>query len=136
MSLSTLHIYLIRRTFTQLVSHDEDAIGLFEERLKILNPALLRSLAEHKATQPHHLLETLALLIDLLDDPTALSARLKLLEAQRRQNHITDEQIRQAADTLLWVIERQLDHAFTGDIQNAWLQFFRFLAALVVDNSL
>jgi hemoglobin-like flavoprotein len=115
------------------VSHDEEALGLFDERLRALNPALLRSLTNNQETQPPRLLETLALLIALLDNPTALSARLKLLEAQRRQNHITDEQIRQVGAALLWVIERQLGDAFTGDIQNAWVQFFRFLVWLITE---
>ncbi len=132
MALSALHTYLVRRTFIQLVSHDEEVLGLFSERL---GPTLLRSLTADEETQPHRFLETLALLIALLDDPATLRAQLKVIEAQQWRHQIKDEQVRQAGAALLWVIERQMGDSFTGDIQNAWVQFFRFLAALIAGSA-
>jgi nitric oxide dioxygenase len=121
---------LIRRTFTLLANHDEETLALFRDRLRLLNPALLRRLIDQNDTQPRRLLEILALVVALLDNPPALRTQAKLLEVQRRQNHITDEQVQQGFAALLWVIEQQLGDAFTSDIQNAWVQLFRFLTEL------
>lgn len=132
MSLSALHKHLIRRTFKQLAAHHEETLTLFEQRLRELNPALLPLFVGETGFPSQRLMEMLALLISLMDDPAALSVQLKAVQTQQRHRPISGEQWQQAGCALLWVIEQRLGDAYTGDIQMAWLQFFQFLVQLSV----
>jgi hemoglobin-like flavoprotein len=134
MPLSQLHKHLVRRTFMQLVAHEEQATRLFYQRLKELNPALLPIFKDETAAQPHRTIEMLALVISLFDDPGALSIQLRAIRVQQQKYHVSDEQMRQAGDALLWVIEHRLGYAFTGDIQKAWLGFYRFVGHLAEES--
>src|SRR5262249_15176377 len=120
------HRYLVRRTFTQLAVHEDEATALFNRRLVELNPALVFFVVDESGTQRHRPLEILARVIALIDKPAALSAQLKLLQTQQQRN-VTQDHLPQVGEALLWVIENRLGEDFTPDIRAAWVHFYGFL---------
>ncbi len=134
MSLSPLHKHLVRRTFTQLVTHQEATISLFSQRLRELYPALSPLFLAQPGATWDRALEMLALIISLMDDPAALRAQIRQIQVRQREFQIAGEHFRQAGQALLWVIEQQLGEIFTHDMQMAWLQFYQFLARVAAES--
>jgi len=134
MSLSPLHKHLVRRTFMQLAAYEEQATRLFHQRLRELNPALLTLFTAEAGTQPQRPMETLAVMISLIDNPAALSRQIGAIQARQQHYHLSGEQFQQIGDALLWVIEQRLGQTFTRDIQTAWLAFYRFLGHLPAES--
>lgn len=126
MPLSALHRYLVRRTFTQLAVHEDEATALFNRRLVELNPALVLFIVDEAGTQRYRPLEVLARVIALIDKPATLSAQLRLLQAQQQRN-VTPDHLPEVGEALLWVIEHRLGDSFTPDIRAAWVHFYGFL---------
>ena len=126
MPLSALHRYLVRRTFTQLAIHADEATALFNQRLVELNPALVALIQNEASMQRHRPMEMLARVIALMDKPTMLSTQLKLIRARQQQN-FSDDHLRQVGDALLWMIETRLGDSFTPDIHIAWVHFYQYL---------
>ncbi len=132
-SLSHLHKYLVRRTFTQLVTHLEDSMCLFCQRIRELNPSLFTFMLCGAPVHPNHPVEMLALVISLMDDPDELKNQVRMIQGRQQQLRISNEELQQAGEVLLWVIEQQVGDSFTGDIHKAWLQFYRWLTDLAAE---
>lgn len=120
---------LLRMSFVTVMDRKGEAGRLFYDRLFAVTPELRPLFKNDMDAQSHKFIEMLAIVIGLLNDPTALSQTLTQLAHRHRGYGVSDEQFDRVRDALLWTLAEILGDAFTPELRNSWRDLYGMVAS-------
>jgi nitric oxide dioxygenase len=126
---------LLRMSFVTVMGRKAEAGRLFYDRLFSVTPELRPLFKNDIDAQSHKFIEMLAIVIGLLNDPTALSQTLTQLAHRHRGYGVRDEHFDMVRDALLWTLAEILGDAFTPELRKAWHDLYGLVASAMKRSS-
>jgi len=128
-SITSKQIQLIRQSFS-LVSPTDDAVprALYERMFEI-EPRLRAMFPPCLKEQGRKLMRMLGTAIGMLDRPDDLLLTLHTLGRSHSSCGVRDEHYEPVGKALLAALEQGLGWAFTPEVREAWIAFYRIVAA-------
>jgi hemoglobin-like flavoprotein len=126
---------LLRMSFIAVMGRKAEAGRMFYERLFAVTPELRSMFKNDIDAQSHKFIEMLAIIIGLLNDPTALSQTLTQLSYRHRGYGVRDEHFDMVRDALLWTLAKILGETFTPELRNAWHDLYGLVASAMKRSS-
>jgi hemoglobin-like flavoprotein len=121
-------IALIRQSWVNVQPVADRAAKLFYDRLFEVRPDLRPMFGGDMLEQGRQLMTMLSVLIHGLERIDSL-ATVQDLGARHARYGVRAEHYDAVGEALLWTLERGLSTAFTAEVKEAWLAFYRRLAA-------
>lgn len=130
--MTPIDIALIREGFARIAPAAE-ATGLaFYERLFTLDPSTRRLFHGDLRTQANHLMTTLALVVNALDDLTPVLDAVRALGRRHAGYGVEPRHFDVVGAALLDTLAGGLGEAFTPQARTAWTGAYRTLAATML----
>jgi hemoglobin-like flavoprotein len=126
-------IALIRQSWVKVQPVADKAAKLFYDRLFETRPELQPMFGGDRVEQGRQLMTMLSVLIHGLERIDSL-ATVQELGARHARYGVRPEHYDAVGEALLWTLERGLATAFTGEVKEAWLVFYRRLAVRMSAN--
>ncbi|MBA3534538.1 MAG: hemin receptor [Ardenticatenales bacterium] len=124
-------IRLVRRTFEYIRPPSEAsdvAVAMFYERLFELDPELRPLFKTDMAVQGRKLMQTLALMIDTLENPGAIALEVQALGLRHTGYGVQEQDYDTMREALLWTVRQSLGEAYLPEVEEAWTLAYNFLA--------
>ena len=122
-------IRLVRETFDLVVPISGVAADMFYERLFYMAPSLRRMFPADMRDQKRKLMVMIATAVQSLTDLETLMPQLMQLGARHANYGVVDSHYKAVGDALIWTLERGLAHAFTPEVERAWIRVYLLIAA-------
>jgi nitric oxide dioxygenase len=122
-------------SFITVMDRKAEAGRMFYERLFAAAPELRPMFNNDMDAQSHKFIEMLAIIIGLLNDPTALSQTLTQLAHRHRGYGVRDEHFDLVRDALLRTLAKILGETFTPELRNAWRDLYGLVASAMKRSS-
>jgi hemoglobin-like flavoprotein len=124
---------VIRESWMQLVPLRRTAAQLFYERLFEIDPSA-RPLFDGKSmdVQQEKFLQTLDLLVQMLDYPANIIHELQALARRHGLYGVSTEQYASVGAALLWALENALGSEWTPETQRAWSELYLFISGVMI----
>lgn len=116
--------HLVRQTLEQALALDPELGELFYRRLFELSPDFRRLFRGDLRRQQRILTSTLTLLVNDLEQPGGVAARLKQLGRAHRGYGVRDEHYTLFGEALVGTLAHVLGPAFTPEARQAWHKAF------------
>ncbi|WP_342360760.1 globin domain-containing protein [Terrarubrum flagellatum] len=127
-------IELIRQTFAKALAARASAERFFYDELFRIAPELRPMFRGDIAAQGAKLIDTLALAVYALRSPAGPAAVLAPLgRAHARRHGVTSDHFEPVGQALIATLERCLGPQFDGEAKLAWLNFYRFMTAVMIE---
>jgi hemoglobin-like flavoprotein len=125
---------LVQRSWWQIAPIAEAAAGLFYRRLFEIDPST-RALFAHAdpAEQRRKLASVLSAAVQGLNDIEALLPALRDLGMRHAGYGVRDTHYASVGAALLWTLKKGLGEAWTTEVEGAWVEVYRLLAAAMRD---
>lgn len=123
-------IALVRASFHLLMQDMDRCAELFYARLVALDPDIRAQQPAAMPQQRRHLIQTMDVLIDLLDQPVELQKQLAILARRHDLYGSRDRKFLTAKAAFAWTIDRLLDPA-AGLQHAAWMAALEMIASLL-----
>ena len=124
--------HLVRRSFGQLATQQDEVARLFYDKLFELAPET-RSMFKDMRAQRHQLMRYLALLVVSLDNPNSFLDLAQDLGKRHARYGVRKEHYVVFGKALLWAFEQSLGTAFTPKIKQAWVVVYNHIARYAID---
>lgn len=118
--MTTSECNLVRQTFPMLREYEVSLALLFYGKLFELDPGARRLFHNDLALQSQKLLDTLASVVESLDNLEALRPRLAELGRKHADYGIRPEQYQTLTNALLWAFAQALGPDFDTATRDAW----------------
>ena len=128
-------IHTIRKSFAELSRHDQVAGLVFYRRLFELDPALRPLFKEDIEVQSQKLIDMLAVLIAMLDQPLGLELELRAMGARHLGYGVKDAHYAVVGQALLDMLSETLDGKFTPEIRTAWTALYAAVESLMKEGA-
>ena len=119
---------LIRHSFTRLARRHNVIACLVFDRLFELDPTLRPLFPEDMRDSNRKLMETVALIVQRLDQPAALAALARQLGLRYDARHHAV-----FAQAFLWALRYGLVSGYSDEVERAWTRLFALLVALALE---
>ncbi len=129
-------IYVIQRSFAELRSIPDRVGARFYARLFHLAPETRAMFPPDIAAQSRKLIETLVVVVDALDQFAMVLPTLRDLAIRHVDYGVTPEHYGLVGLTLIETLRDLLGPAFDGEVEQAWRDAYRAIAATMVDAAL
>jgi len=123
---------LIRHSFTQLARRHHVIACLIFDRLFELDPTLRPLFPEDMRDLNRKLMETIALIVQRLDQPAALAALVRQL-GQRYSAVDLPLHHQVFGQALLWALRYGLVTGYNDEVERAWTRLYALLVALALE---
>jgi hemoglobin-like flavoprotein len=120
---------LVQESFTRVLPIAALAADIFYGRLFQLAPALRPLFSADLEDQGHKLMKMLAYCVGALDDLPVLIPALQDLGRRHGTYGVAEAHYDTVGEALLWTLARGLGDAFTPEVQEAWTELYRVMAA-------
>ena len=128
-------IYLLRKSFKRVERHKEVAALVFYRRLFELDPKLRPLFKGDIEEQSAKLIEMLALALSLSERPEGLETELRELGARHATYGVRDEYYQTVGQAMLDMLANVLAEELTPATQQAWTDFYAFMAATMMQGA-
>jgi hemoglobin-like flavoprotein len=115
---------LVRLSFVQIMDRKQDLGRIFYERLFATAPALQPLFKSSIEEQAQKLIDTLALVIGNLKNPTGLAGMLERLGRRHSGYGVKDEHYAIVGEALVWSLQKILGADFTPPLRDAWIALY------------
>ncbi len=127
--LTAEHKRLVKETWRDVVPIADTAAELFYKRLFEIDPSTRRLFrADRMAEQRRKLVQTLALVVQGIDNLDALMSTIEELGRRHAGNGVTDAHYDLVAAALIWTLEQGLGRGWTPAAAAAWTELYGLLA--------
>jgi hemoglobin-like flavoprotein len=133
--MNSLQIELVQESFKSVISIQDQAAGLFYNRLFELDPSLRAMFKGDINEQGRKLMKTLATIVRGLGNTTDITPTIHALGARHLDFGVTDDQYDTVGAALLWTLEQGLGEAFTSDVMNAWIEAYTMISNTMIDGA-
>jgi hemoglobin-like flavoprotein len=131
-----LQVDLLEQSFGDVAAQGEAFAAAFYERLFILSPEAKPLFAETTMDQQEQkLLAALALVMERLREPEALTPLLKHLGERRLAYHVTPEHFELGGEALLETLRLFLGTQWTPELQAAWAEAYTGIVTVMLDDA-
>lgn len=113
-------VYLVRKSFAELLRHGHVAALVFYRRLFELDPALRALFKNDIEEQSRKLLDMLGLLIAMLERPAGLELELRALGLRHAGYGVRQADYATVGAALLGMLGEVLGERFTAEVGEAW----------------
>lgn len=131
--LSQKEIELIRKSWTVLVPEAYAAGELFYERLFTVAPKVEPLFRGSVTAQSRKLVETLATVVDLLDNLERLVPIAKSLAVRHVGYGVTADQYPLVGEVLIWTLKQRAGHLMDEETVAAWSKAYGVLQTVMTD---
>ena len=121
-------IHLLRKSFDRLERQSHVAALIFYRRLFELDPTLRPLFKTNIEDQARKLMEMLGLALSLTEQPGALETELMASGARHVGYGVREEHYATVGRAMLDMLAEVLGRNFTAATQQAWLEFYTFIA--------
>lgn len=126
-------IALLRSSFAKVRPISDDAAALFYGRLFEIAPEVRPLFKADIAEQGRKLMTTLAVVVNGIDNLSALMPAVERLGARHAGYGIADEHFTPVGAALIWTLEQGLGDDFTPETREAWVTAYGALAGVMKD---
>lgn len=127
MSLTITQKSIIQTTFAQVTDADHLA-ARFYDRLFTIDPSTQPLFKGDMAEQRKKLIQTLAVVVNGIDNLDALVPAIQQLGKRHVQYGVTAEHWNSVGAALLWALEDAFGVAFTAEVRDAWAAAYGVIA--------
>jgi hemoglobin-like flavoprotein len=117
-------VHLIRKSFAELSRLDHVAGLVFYRRLFEIDPSLRLLFTSNIEEQSQKLIDTLGVLIAMLENPVGLDLELRAMGERHAGYGVKDEHYATVAAALLDMLAETLGRAFTPEVRAAWITLY------------
>lgn len=128
MSLRTIQITLVRRSFAQIEPIADQAAALFYGNLFDADPGLRRLFHGDMQAQGHKLMQMIGAAVALLDQPERLLPVLRQLGARHGGYGVQAVHYETVGDALIKTLAQGLGPAFNAETRAAWLAVYALIS--------
>jgi len=128
-------IRYVQDTFARIAPVADNAAALFYERLFTLDPSLRALFRGDMVGQGRMLMQTLALAVRSLQNPTPLVPALEQMGRRHVTYGVHEEHYATVGAALLWTLEQGLADAWTPEVAEAWTAAYTLLANVMKDGA-
>jgi|SRR6185312_11994415 nitric oxide dioxygenase len=121
-------VQLVRLSFTKIMAVKMDAARCFYDRLFAIAPEVRPMFSNDIESQARKLMDTLAIAIGSLRDPSLLNRVLDGLAARHVGYGVRDEHYTKVGEALIWTLEKSLGDDFTPQVKSAWTSLYAAIA--------
>jgi nitric oxide dioxygenase len=121
-------ISLVRLSFVGILNIRQEAGRLFYERLFAIAPETRALFKGDIESQGRKLMDTLALTVGSLTNPTALDRMLDGLAKRHAGYGVEDAHFDKVGEALMWTLQKGLSEAFTDEAAAAWAALYNQVA--------
>lgn len=132
MALTQDEIEKIRETWARLVPVSSIAAELFYGRLFKQAPGVRPLFSSDMTQQRQKLMQTLAFVVDHLDDLDQLTPAARDLAIRHVGYGVKADQYPHVGDALIWTFRRMLGAGFGPEEESAWTNAYGFLSSTMV----
>lgn len=125
-------IDLVKSTFAHIVPVADTAAEWFYGRLFEQSPQYRALFKGDMEKQGAMLMQTLALAVKHLHDPTPLIKPLQAMGRRHTGYGVQDQDYDQVGAALLWTLEKGLGAQWNNDVRQAWTGAYQLLAGVMV----
>ena len=118
------HVHLIRKSFAELLRHEEVAALVFYRRLFEIDPTLRPLFKGDIKEQSKKLMDMLAALIAMLERPLGLELELRAMGARHVGYGVKDAHYATVGGALLDMLGVTLNDRFTPEVRAAWTALY------------
>lgn len=124
---------VIRESWMQLIPLRSTTAQLFYQRLFEIDPSAQR-LFEGKPMedQQEKFLQTLDLLVQMLDFPANIIDELQALARRHGGYGVVRAQYDTVGASLLWALEQALGERWTPEAERAWTELYLFISGVMI----
>ncbi len=122
--MSPQQVYLIRKSFADLARHEHVAALVFYRRLFEIDPSLRPMFKGDIEEQSKKLIDMLAALIAMLEQPAGLDIELRAMGARHAGYGVKDEHYATVGGALLDMLAETLGSEFTPEVRAAWTALY------------
>lgn len=126
-------IRLIQESFARLAPHAEMLGSLFYSRLFVTHPELRSLFANDMRVQERKLMQTIAVVVESLENATAVLPTLKELGMQHVGYKVQPADYTPVGEALIWTFQQSLGEDFTPALQEAWLEAYTLITTVMLD---
>lgn len=117
-------VYLVRKSFAELMPHEEVAALVFYRKLFEMDPELRPLFKGDITEQSKKLMDMLGVLIAMLESPLGLELELKAMGARHAGYGVKDKHYATVGSALLDMLSHTLDKRFTPEVRAAWTELY------------
>ncbi|MAS32541.1 MAG: hemin receptor [Anaerolineaceae bacterium] len=127
--------HLVQASFRTLAADFDITAAIFYGHLFTQDPTLPGLFHTDMESQGRKLMETLAVLVNGLDDLPALIGPIQVLAQHHLGYGVRREHFRMAEASLLHTLVQVLGDAYTDDIGASWQATYRIVESVIVDSA-
>ncbi len=132
----TLNIELLERSFSLVKEHATDFTEIFYTNLFTDYPETKPLFANaHMEEQGKKLFSSLVLTIDSLRKPEFLAETLRGLGTRHIKYGVLPQHYPMVGNSLLKSLESSLEHAWTDDVKQAWVEAYTAVTELMLEGA-
>jgi hemoglobin-like flavoprotein len=128
-------IALVQESLAQLKQAGDQALSLFHDRLRILDPAVAVLFPQEMTKHSHHFFSFLEQCVDGLAAPQTIMARSQQVGRTLAQQGVRPEHYQAVAQALFWTVAQVQGDAFTPAVAEAWMEAYYLLAGIMKETS-
>jgi len=117
-------VYLVRKSFAELVPHEEVAALVFYRRLFEMDPELRPLFKGDIKEQSKKLMDMLGVLIAMLESPLGLELELKAMGGRHAGYGVKNQHYATVGRALLDMLAETLERRFTPEVRAAWTTLY------------
>lgn len=126
-------IKLVQTSFAQVAPIAATAADLFYGRLFEIAPEVRAMFPDDLSGQKKKLMAMLGTVVAGLSHVDTLLPAVRALGKRHAGYGVSAEQYAPVGAALLWTLEKGLDTAFTGEVEEAWSSAYTMLAGAMID---
>ena len=125
-------IFLVQKSFSEIVPSAGEVATLFYQRLFTLDPSVRPLFRTDLNRQGQKLMASLALIVNGLEHPQQIAAALRHLGQRHVGYGVQAQDYETVRAALLWALGQRLGATFTAEVEEAWAAAYSLMTDLML----